>query len=215
MMAKTPAQRFQNAEELVSVLEGGRSVSFTTDATMAMPSMAGVRLSSAPTTPLPRATGTRPPVGEGVPPTLAGEQPRRSVLSGLLLWLIIVGAVFGGGGFYAYKQGLIFAKGNSGTDPTSAGDTTRLAAADTTKRGDSTRAATPQPPPPPGPGAPGRLVLQNVPTGARISIEGQPVGGRVRNCSNCRNHGEDRCQSPSSSVARRTSRRRPPRCSPS
>ncbi len=167
MMAKTPAQRFQNAEELVSVLEGGRSVSFTTDATMAMPSMAGVRLSSAPTTPLPRATGTRTPVGEGVPPTLAGEQPRRSVLSALLLWLIIVGAVFGGGGFYAYKQGLIFAKGNSGTDSTVAADTTRLAAADTTKPRE----------PPPGPGAPGRLGLQNVPTGARISIEGQPVRG--------------------------------------
>jgi serine/threonine-protein kinase len=178
MMAKTPAQRFQNAEELVSVLEGGRSVSFTTDATMAMPSMSGARLSAA-TTPLPRATGTRPPVGSGgeaVPATLVGEQPRRSVLSGLLLWLIIVGAVFGGGGFYAYKQGLIFAKGNSGTDSTAAGDTTRLAAADTTKSGDSTRAATPQPPPP-GPGTPGRLVLQNVPTGARISIEGQPVRG--------------------------------------
>ena len=177
MMAKTPAQRFQNAEELISVLEGGRSVSFTTDATMAMPSMSGARLAAAPTTPLPRATGTRPPVGEGVPPpTLAGERPRRSVLSGLLLWLIIVGAVFGGGGFYAYKQGLIFAKGTSGTDSTAAGDTTRLAAADTTKPGDSTH-ATPQPPPPPAPGTPGRLVLQNVPTGARISIEGQPVRG--------------------------------------
>jgi TonB family protein len=177
MMAKTPAQRFQNAEELISVLEGGRSVSFTTDATMAMPSMSGARLAAAPTTPLPRATGTRPPVGEGVPPpTLAGERPRRSVLSGLLLWLFIVGAVFGGGGFYAYKQGLIFAKGTSGTDSTAAGDTTRLAAADTTKPGDSTH-ATPQPPPPPAPGTPGRLVLQNVPTGARISIEGQPVRG--------------------------------------
>src|SRR5689334_20533511 len=54
MMAKVPDQRFQNADELVAVLEGGRSVSFTTDATMAMPSMAGVRMSSAPTTPLPR-----------------------------------------------------------------------------------------------------------------------------------------------------------------
>src|SRR6059036_934251 len=62
MMAKTPAQRFQNADELVSVLESGRSVSFTTDATMAMPSMAGARMASAATTPLPRATGTRPPV---------------------------------------------------------------------------------------------------------------------------------------------------------
>src|SRR2546427_6478688 len=106
MMAKTPAQRFQNADELVSVLEGGRSVSFTTDATMAMPSLTGPRLASAPTTPLPRATGTRPGTDEA---------PRRSVLSGLLLWLVIVGPEFGGGGFYAYKQGLIFAKSAGGT----------------------------------------------------------------------------------------------------
>src|SRR6266850_6191842 len=59
MMAKTPAQRFQNADGLVSVLEGGRSVSFTTDATMAMPSLTGARLAAASTTPLPRATGTK------------------------------------------------------------------------------------------------------------------------------------------------------------
>jgi TonB family protein len=173
MMAKTPAQRFQNAEELVSVLESGRSVTFTTDATMAMPSLTGARLASAPTTPLPRATGTRPP-------TTADDRPRRSVLSGLLLWLIIVGAVFGGGGFYAYKQGLIFAKSPAGTgsDSTaapdsSARDTTRLAATDSSA--DSTRRATP--PAPPAMGTPGHLVLQNVPTGARISIEGQPVRG--------------------------------------
>jgi serine/threonine-protein kinase len=172
MMAKTPAQRFQNAEELVSVLEGGRSVSFTTDATMAMPSLTGARLASAPTTPLPRATGTRPE---------SDEAPRRSVLSGLLLWLVIVGAVFGGGGFYAYKQGLIFAKDKGGTgDSTvadsSAKDTTRRAAGDTTKHAGDTSHAT-LPPPPPAPGAPGKLVLQNVPAGARISIEGQPVRG--------------------------------------
>jgi serine/threonine-protein kinase len=173
MMAKTPAQRFQNAEELVSVLESGRSVTFTTDATMAMPSLTGARLASAPTTPLPRATGTRPPA-------TADDQPRRSVLSALLLWLIIVGAVFGGGGFYAYKQGLIFAKSPAGTgsDSTaapdsSARDTTRLAATDSSA--DSTRRATP--PAPPAMGTPGHLVLQNVPNGARISIEGQPVRG--------------------------------------
>src|SRR5204862_6689082 len=88
MMAKTPAQRFQNADELIGVLEGGRSVTFTTDATMAIPSIPGARISSAPTTPLPRATGTRPPVGEGVPATFVGERPHRSALSGLLLWLI-------------------------------------------------------------------------------------------------------------------------------
>src|SRR2546428_11220022 len=100
MMAKTPAQRFQNADELISVLEGGRSVSFTTDATLAMPSLAGVRISSAPTTPLPRATRTRPPVDGAVPATLPGGQPRRSGLSGLLLWLPGAGAGFGGGGCY-------------------------------------------------------------------------------------------------------------------
>ena len=173
MMAKTPGQRFQNADELVSVLESGRSVSFSTDATMAMPSLTGARLASAPTTPLPRATGTRPPA--------TGEEPRRSVLSGLLLWLVIVGAVFGGGGFYAYKKGLIFAKtpGVAGGDSTvardsSGRDTTRLAAADSSR--DSAQVRT-TPPAPLGMGTPGRLVLQNVPTGARISIEGQPVRG--------------------------------------
>src|SRR5216117_1675344 len=163
MMAKTPAQRFQNADELVNVLESGRSVTFTTDATMAMPSLTGARLASAPTTPLPRATGTRPP-------GTAEEAPRRSVLSGLLLWLVIVGAVFGGGGFYAYKKGLIFANtpGGAGGDSTVARDTTKLAAADTTKlAGDTSHATVTPPPPPPAPGAPGRLVLQNVPAGAR------------------------------------------------
>ena len=184
MMAKTPAQRFQNADELVSVLEGGRSVSFTTDATQAIPAMAGARLSSAPTTPLPRATGTRPGAGAGagaggVPPTLVGEQPRRSVLSALLLWLLIVGTVFGGGGFYAYKKGLIFAPPDSavagGPGPV---DTTRLASGDTTTRaGDSSVTIAQPPPPPPPSSAPGRLILQNVPQGANISVEGQPVRG--------------------------------------
>jgi len=174
MMAKTPAQRFQNADELVSVLEGGRSVSFTTDATMAIPAMTGARLASAATTPLPRATGGRPP---------GAEPERRSVVSGLLLWLLIVGTVFGGGGFYAYKKGLIFAKtpGGGGSDSTAARDTTARAHDSATAAGDTTKGAADSsgtaPPPPIGPGSPGRLVLQNVPQGARISIEGQQVRG--------------------------------------
>jgi len=179
MMAKLPGQRFQNADELVGVLEGGRSVSFTTDATMAMPSLAGTRGASAPTTPLPRATF----------PATVGEPARRSVLSGLLLWLVIVGSVLGAGGFYAYKQGLIFAakKDSVPTDTTLAADS---AARDSTRRADSaggiaavdstrhdtSRTTTVRPPVAP-PGTPGRLVLQNVPQGARISINGQQVRG--------------------------------------
>jgi serine/threonine-protein kinase len=188
MMAKLPAQRFQNADELVGVLEGGRSVSFTTDATMAIPSMAGARLPSAPTTPLPRAAGGRPP--GGVPATI-GQPARRSVVSGLLLWLVIVGSVLGAGGFYAYKQGLIFAAKGPGSPPisdstlaadsTKPRDTTRtdsaggLAAVDTTRH-DTSRTVTVRPPAAP-PGTPGRIVLQGVPLGARVSIDGQQVRG--------------------------------------
>ena len=196
MMAKAPAQRFQNADELIAVLEGNRSVTFTTDATQAMPSMTGARFASAPTTPLPRA-GTRPPVSGGAPaygapPPGIPEQPRRSVLAGLLLWLIIVGSVFGGGGFYAYKQGLIFAKGSdrpvgdsvvgmsdSGAPRDSAGGTVAV----DTPRVDTSRTAIVGPPPPLAPppappsGPPGRLALEGLPRGARISIEGQPISG--------------------------------------
>jgi len=186
MMAKLPEQRFQNAEELIPVLEGGRSVSFTTDATMALPSMAGARLSSATTTPLPRVTGTRPP--SGAPGTLAGEPHKRSLAAGLVLWLLIVGGVLGGGGFYAYKQGLIFAAKPS-ADTTTARDTTvrdsasrrdsvaaaAAAAADAARRDTvrPTQVHTPLAPP----GTPGRLVLQGVPQGARVLIDGQQVRG--------------------------------------
>ena len=187
MMAKLPGQRFQNADELVGVLEGGRSVSFATDATMAIPSMAGARMSSAPTTPLPRASGNRPP-GAPLPATIA-EPARHSVMSGLLLWLVIVGSVLGAGGFYAYKQGLIFAPKGSHPDTTvaalpdsGAADTAKrvdsaaaIAAADTTRH-DTSRTMTVRPPVAP-PGTPGRIVLQGVPQGARVSIGGQQVRG--------------------------------------
>src|SRR5207247_5995306 len=140
-------------------------VTVTADATQALPSMSGARLGSAPTTPLPRATGTRPPVDGAVAAPLLGERPRRSVLSGLLLWLVIVGTVFGGGGFYAYKKGLIFAKSpDHATDSAAAPrDTTRhtdsagLATGDSAKGVDSGRVSPAAPPI--APGTPGRLVL--------------------------------------------------------
>jgi protein kinase-like protein/PEGA domain-containing protein/zinc ribbon protein/TonB-like protein len=163
MMAKAPEQRFQNAEELIPVLEGGRAVTFTTDATVAMPSLAGVRLAGAPTTPLPKGTGAPP-----------GEH-RRSVAAALVVWLVIVSTVLGGGGFYAYKQGWLFASASlPPADSAKRADSS--AALDTTKRADSTRRdTTPRPVVPPG--TPGKLVLRSVPQGARITLDGQPVRG--------------------------------------
>ncbi len=185
MMAKLPEQRFQNADELINVLESGRSVSFTTDATMALPAMTGARLSSAPTTPLPRMTGTRGPSGGGVPPTAGGER-KHSVAAGLVLWLVIVGAVFGGGGFYAYKQGLIFAakppvdstaaRDSAARDSTARHDSLVAAAADSARRDSIARATTTRTPLAP-PGTPGRLVLRGVPQGARVLVDGQAVRG--------------------------------------
>jgi predicted Ser/Thr protein kinase len=181
MMAKLPDQRFQTADELVPVLESGRAVTFTTDATMALPSLGG-RLASAPTTPLPRATGTRPPpppsVGGAVPATVGGEH-RRSVAAALGVWLVIVGAVLGGGGFYAYKQGLIFAAKPGPPDSAAVRDTTRQdttsrdsanTAADSTPRDTTRRVVVP-------PGTPGKLVLRSLPQGARVTLDGQPVRG--------------------------------------
>ncbi len=146
MMAKLPEQRFQNAEELIGVLESGRSVSFSTDATMALPSMSGARLSAAATTPLPR-----------------------------------------GGGFYAYKQGLIFAakpaadstavRDSLARDSTAHHDSlvAATAAADSARRDSARTQPTHTPLAPPG--TPGRLVLQGVPQGARVLVDGQQIRG--------------------------------------
>jgi len=129
----------------------------------------------------------RTPVGGGAGPVpIPVAQPKRSVLAGLLVWLLIVGAVFGGGGFYAYKQGLIFAKPADkppvdttlgiGTDSATRRDSAGGGIAVDTPRVDTSRTAIVGPPPPPS-GPPGRLVLQGLPRGARVAIEGQPVSG--------------------------------------
>src|SRR5437667_1387525 len=60
MMAKSPDERFQSADELVQSLEAGggfAAIGLATAPTKAIPSLAGVRLASAPTTPLPRGPG--------------------------------------------------------------------------------------------------------------------------------------------------------------
>ncbi len=184
MMAKVPDERFQTADDLVGVLESGGYVAtgISTAATRAIPSLASVpRIATALTTPVPRATGA----------PLPGALPahKRSAGVAILLWLGILGVVFGGGGFYAYKRGLLAAAGlvpgarSDTTTPLAAGrrDSTTTAVTDTTaaltaQPHDTSHVA--PPPPPPASGTPGKLVLKGLPAGARVTLDGRPVTGR-------------------------------------
>src|SRR2546422_576443 len=101
MMAKSPDERFQSADDLVQALEAGggfAAVGLATAATKAIPSLAGVRMASAPTTPLPRVSG-RPG---------ADDHHKRSVAAGIALWVVVVAIGLGAPGLYAYKKGLLF-----------------------------------------------------------------------------------------------------------
>src|SRR5437879_11524107 len=83
MMAKSPYERFQSADDLVQALEAGggfAAVGLATAATKAIPSLAGVRMPSTPTTPLPRVSG-KPG---------AAEHHKRSVATGIALWVVFV-----------------------------------------------------------------------------------------------------------------------------
>ena len=184
MMAKLPTERFQTADEMVEVLESGAgfvATGISTAQTRAMPSLGGgvPKLSTAPTTPLPRFSSGLPAVpGEAVAP-----KPR-SATAALVIWLLVMAGVLGGGGWFAYRRGLIFAQ------PQAPADTTALAGADSLRTaadsvagphadsmaggmGDSGRGAPPVPP-----GTPGRLVLQGAfPSDAHVTMDGQAVRG--------------------------------------
>src|SRR5207247_172626 len=98
MMAKSPDERFQSADDLVQALEAGggfAAVGLATAATKAIPSLAGVRMASAPTTPLPRVSGM--PGAE--------EHHKRSVAAGIALWVVVVAIGLGAPALYAYKKG--------------------------------------------------------------------------------------------------------------
>jgi hypothetical protein len=182
MMAKRPEERFQDADEILAAFESGApfvASGISTAATRAIPSLANRRLAAAPTTPVPGFGGR------------VAHRPRRSVLAGVFLWVVIVGAVFGGGAYFAYSQGLLDGLLAAGPDPSQRSATVdTTGAADTT--GDTTRAADAlgaQPTetsrvtlPPPPPGAPGRLLLEGLPQGAGVTINGQavrPVRGQL------------------------------------
>jgi len=179
MMAKGPDDRFQSAEELVNALEAGggfAAVGLSTAPTRAMPSLAGARLAGAPTTPIPRT-----PTGARL--AAAVEPHHRSVGAGIALWVFVVVVALGAPGLYAYKKGLLFFARAAVPDSVAAaihdtvaqrllGDAGEAGAADT--------AATTSPPAVDAsrrqiaPGTPGRLTLQGVPSGARVTLNGQP-----------------------------------------
>src|SRR2546422_6709107 len=182
MMAKSPDEGFQGADDLVQALEAGggfAAVGLATAATKAIPSLAGVRMASAPTTPLPRVAGAPGPA----------DHHKRSVAAGIALWVVVVAIGLGAPGLYAYKKGLlVFARG---APPDSASGVTRDTLAqrllsdtgvpsgiDTAAR---TAAATPHadtararavPP-----GTLGHLTLQGLPPGARVTLNRMPFRG--------------------------------------
>ena len=177
MLAKAPDERFQTADELVEVLEnsaGYVATGISTAQTRSIPSVGIPRLfsvASAATTPLPRSSAGLPAI-----PLRRG----RSIAAGLTIWMLTVAAILGGGGFLAYKQGLIFGHAAADSAAVPPPDSARIAAdslaADSARRATGGVDSTPAPPLPPG--TPGKLVLQGaIPGDARVTMDGQPVRG--------------------------------------
>jgi eukaryotic-like serine/threonine-protein kinase len=170
MMAKLQDERFQTADEMVEVLESGAGFVATGISTAQTRSMASVgvpKYSTAPTTPLPRlSTGL---------PAVPGKRDR-STAAALVTWLLVMGAVLGGGGYLAYRKGLIFAQVPADTsqhadslraDSGLGSDSVALGGRDSTGGLRSVPA-----------GTPGRLLLQGaIPADARVTMDGQAVRG--------------------------------------
>jgi len=180
MMAKSPDERFQSADELVQALEAGggfAAVGLATAATKAIPSLAGVRMASAATTPLPRVPG-KPG---------ADDHHKRSVAAGIALWVVVVAIGLGAPGLYAYKKGLLFfahgAPGDSASAMTRDTLAQRLLSDTGTAPASDTGAHAAANPPDTArarvipPGTPGRLTLQGLPAGARVTLNGMPFRG--------------------------------------
>ncbi|PYP31669.1 MAG: hypothetical protein DMD49_07655, partial [Gemmatimonadetes bacterium] len=165
MMAKSSDDRFQSAEDLVQVLEGAggfAAVTLASAPTKAIPSLGG-RLGARPTTPLPRGLGAR-----------VATQHKHSVAGTIFAWLLIVGSVAGGGGFYAYKRGWLLASTSPTRPDSTVAGAVETSPQDTTASetsGDTTRAHLPPP------GTPGKLTLQGIPQGAHVTLNSQPVKG--------------------------------------
>src|SRR2546430_13747678 len=80
LVAKSPDDRFQTADDLVQSLEAGggfAAVGLANAATKAIPSLAGARLAGAPTTPLPRVPGK------------PAQHHKRAVRAGSAQWAMV------------------------------------------------------------------------------------------------------------------------------
>ena len=175
MMTKSPDDRFQSAEDLVQALEAGggfAAVGLATAPTKAIPSLAGVRLAGALTTPLPRVSAKAG----------ADDVHKRSVGAGIALWVVVVAIGLGAPGVYAYKNGLLFfARGAAQDSAAAAPDTVAqrlLADTGTGAASDAgARAATSRPADTTrtrlvAPGTPGHLTIVGLPSGARVTLNG-------------------------------------------
>jgi serine/threonine-protein kinase len=187
LMAKRPEERFQDADAMVAALESSSryvATGISTAPTRTAPGVAPPagaareRFASQPTTPVPGLPGLR----SGGRPAI--RRPSRTPgLAGVLAWVLLVGGVLGAGAYFAATQGLLepLLSSNSANpageavpEPPPRVDSAAL---------DTGAAATPGPPdsaPELVPaGTPGRLQLDNVPQGARITINGQLIRGTV------------------------------------
>jgi tRNA A-37 threonylcarbamoyl transferase component Bud32 len=191
MMAKSPDERFQNADELVAALEGtGTGVrGFTagpaspvTVAPSRPPGMPGTVASPrTPTTPIPGVA--RSGIVRG-PRQRVRKKKRSGVLVGMLTLLILGGG--GAGGYWYFfldaQWPLPFMAGGEpidssgnleGTLLVGMGDSGTEALEDTSAAEDST-VATPEPRAEPLPST-GTLVLKGLPRGAQVQIDGSLV----------------------------------------
>src|SRR5438874_11021237 len=174
MMAKSPDDRFQTADDLVQSLEAGggfAAVGLANAATKAIPSLAGARLAGAPTTPLPRVPGK------------PAQHHKRSVGAGIVMWVMVLAIGLGAPGLYAYKKGLLFFARAAPHDSTAVLQQDTLAQrllGDTgtpPARVDTTTQVAAKVPQTVAPGTPGRLALQGLPRGAQATLNGQLLRG--------------------------------------
>ena len=171
LMAKTADDRFQSAEEVLQAFEGAPILSRTRGG--AALAASGGELGSRPTSPMPR-----PSIGRTPTPVPAPVE-HRSVAGSLFIFLLVIGAVLGGGAYWAHRQGLLPALGLGARDSVPPAAVAALPAPDTgaaagpdTARGDSAAAAGDSVRAAP---APGRLLLTGVSRSARVLVDGQLV----------------------------------------